>query len=87
MVNIVTTCNGHAREEAKRYIQVQRFWNESFGRPEASATIGGVAVTRFTASRLLNLNSAPVARYLDGLGKKKANALRREALLEEPKVQ
>jgi len=85
-MNMVLAYNGQAREEAKRYLIVQRFWNESFGRPGAAATIGGVAVTRFSASRLLNLNSAPVARYLDGLGKRKADALRREALLEELKL-
>jgi len=75
MVNTATIIKGQARREAATYRKVQAFWNSG----SAVATIGGLTFTRFTASRHLSLNSAHVARYLDGLEGKKANALRRKA--------
>jgi len=83
MVNTATISRGQARKEAATYRKVQAFWRSG----RELAVINGLTFTRFTASRHLSLNSAPVARHLEGLAVEKANALRKKGILESKEHQ
>ena len=86
-MNVTFVNSGQAKKQARLYLKVQEFWNESYGKPDACRIIGRLPFTRPSAARYLNLNSASVARYLEGLEGKKASPLLGKGILESREIQ